>query len=133
MPDLSRRNSSRLEFRSLAAVTNKEFIHILRDPGTLIIALVIPVVLLLLFGYALSLDVRNVPFCLVDQGRTQFSRDFVARFTASAYFKLVGTVDRETDARRLIDEGRARMALLISPDFARNPGAGHTSQVGLPR
>ncbi len=131
MPDLSRRNSSRLEFRSLAAVTNKEFIHILRDPGTLIIALVIPVVLLLLFGYALSLDVRNVPFCLVDQSRTQASQDFVARFTASGYFKLVGAVDRETDARRLIDEGRARMALLISPDFARNPGAGHTSQVGL--
>jgi len=47
----------------------------------------------------------------------------VARFTASGYFKLVGAVDRETDARRLIDEGRARMALLISPDFARNPGA----------
>jgi ABC-2 type transport system permease protein len=131
VPDLSRRNSSRLEFRSLAAVTNKEFIHILRDPGTLIIALVIPVVLLLLFGYALSLDVRNVPFCLVDQSRTQASQDFVARFTASGYFKLVGAVDRETDARRLIDEGRARMALLISPDFARNPGAGHTSQVGL--
>ena len=124
-------SSARLAARSLSAVTNKEFIHILRDPGTLIIALVIPVVLLLLFGYALSLDVRNVPFCVVDQSRTQFSQDFVARFSASGYFKLVGTVDRETDARRLIDEGRARMALLIPPDFARNPGAGRTSQVGL--
>ena len=123
--------TARLAVRSLSAVTRKEFIHILRDPGTLIIALVIPVVLLLLFGYALSMDVRDVPFCLVDQSRTQSSRDFVARFTASRYFKLVGTADREADAHHLIDAGRARMALLIPPDFARDQAAGRTGAVGL--
>jgi ABC-2 type transport system permease protein len=132
-PDTGRRtpNESRLSARSLSAVTEKEFIHILRDPGTLIIALVIPVILLLLFGYALSLDVRDVPFCLVDQNHTQSSRDFIARFTASGYFKLVGTVDREADAHHLIDAGRARMALLIPPGFARDQVANRTGTVGL--
>jgi ABC-2 type transport system permease protein len=131
MPDQQRCTETRLAVRSLSAVTKKEFIHILRDPGTLIIALVIPVVLLLLFGYALSLDVRDVPFCLVDQNRTQSSQDFVARFTASGYFKLVGTVSREADAHHLIDAGRARMALLIPPGFARDQAAGRTGTVGL--
>ncbi|HTW90418.1 MAG TPA: ABC transporter permease [bacterium] len=122
---------ARLAARSLAAVTNKEFIHILRDPGTLVIALVIPVVLLLLFGYALSLDVREVPFCLLDQSHTQSSQDFAARFTASGYFKLVGTVGKEADAHHLIDQGRARMALLIPIDFARDQTSDRVSPVGL--
>src|SRR5512137_2887519 len=76
-------SGSRLAWRSLAAVTNKEFIHIIRDPGTLFISLIIPVFLLLLFGYALSLDIRDVPFCLVDNDRTQQSREFIERFSAS--------------------------------------------------
>jgi ABC-2 type transport system permease protein len=124
-------NGGRLALRSLAAVTNKEFIHILRDPGTLIIALVLPVFLLLLFGYALSLDVRNVPFCLLDQSRTPASRNLVESFTSSGYFLLVGGVESEADARSLIDRGRARMALLLSPDFGRDLAAGRQAQVGL--
>ncbi|MGA2501171.1 MAG: ABC transporter permease, partial [Tepidisphaeraceae bacterium] len=81
--------------------------------------------------YALSTDVRDVPFCLVDQDRTQTSQDFIARFTASGYFKLVGTVGREADAHHLIDAGRAKMALLIPPDFEGDQAAGRTGTVGL--
>jgi len=126
-----RASGARLSARSLSAVTNKEFIHIRRDPGTLIISLIIPVFLLLLFGYALSLDVREVPFCLVDQSRTADSREFIQSFTASGYFRLVTSVDRETDARALIDAGRCRMSLVIPPDFARNLAAGRQADVGL--
>jgi len=124
-------SEARLSARSLVAVTNKEFIHILRDPGTLVISLILPVFLLLLFGYALSLDVRNVPFCLVDQSRTPASRNLVESFTSSGYFQLVGSVEGEADARALIDQGRARMALLLLPDFGRDLAAGRQSQVGL--
>jgi len=115
----------------LVAVTNKEFIHILRDPGTLVISMILPVFLLLLFGYALSLDVRNVPFCLVDQSRTPSSRNLVEALTSSGYFQLVGSAEREADARTLIDQGRARMALLLSPDFGRDLAAGRQAQVAL--
>jgi ABC-2 type transport system permease protein len=124
-------SEARLAARSLAAVTNKEFIHILRDPGTLVISMILPVFLLLLFGYALSLDVRNVPFCLVDQSRTPSSRNLVESFTSSGYFQLVSSVERETDARALIDRGRARMALLLLPDFGRDLAAGRQAQVAL--
>ncbi len=122
---------TRLSARSLVAVTNKEFIHILRDPGTLVISMILPVFLLLLFGYALSLDVRNVPFCLVDQSRTPSSRNLIDNFTSSGYFQLVGSTEREADARALIDRGRARMALLILRDFGRDLAAGRQAQVGL--
>ena len=84
MREVKRAGEGRLAFRSLSAVMNKEFIHIIRDPGTLFISLIIPVFLLLLFGYALSLDVKDVPFCLVDMDRSVQSRDFVESFTASA-------------------------------------------------
>ena len=124
-------SEARLSARSLAAVTNKEFIHILRDPGTLVISMILPVFLLLLFGYALSLDVRNVPFCLVDQSRTPSSRNLVESFTSSGYFQVVGSVECEADARALIDRGRARMALLLLPDFGRDLAAGRQAQVAL--
>jgi ABC-2 type transport system permease protein len=121
----------RLSARSLSAVMNKEFIHIVRDPGTLFISLVLPVFLLLLFGYALSLDVRDVPFCLVDMDRSPQSRGFVESFTASGYFKLVGSVGAEPEARRLIDQGRCRMGMIIPVGFSRDLQAGRQVKVGL--
>jgi ABC-2 type transport system permease protein len=124
-------SGARLSARSLAAVTNKEFIHILRDPGTLVISMILPVFLLLLFGYALSLDVRNVPFCLVDQSRTPSSRNLVETFTSSGYFQLVGSAQSATEAKGLIDRGRARMALVLLPDFGRDIAAGRQAQIGL--
>jgi len=130
MPEPAGR-SSRRAWRSLAAVTNKEFIHIIRDPGTLAISLAIPVFLLLLFGYALSLDVKEVPVCLVDLDRTQASRRFTESFTASGYFRLVSRADKETEARDLIDAGRCRMGLVIPAGFDREILARRGAEVGL--
>jgi ABC-2 type transport system permease protein len=124
-------SSSRLAWRSLAAVTNKEFIHIIRDPGTLVISLVIPVFLLLLFGYALSLDIRNVPFCLLDRDRTQQSRQFIERFSASGYFRPVGAVESEPELRAAIDAGRCRIGFVIPAGFSRDRAADRTPGVGI--
>jgi len=131
MPGARRATEARLSLRSLSAVMNKEFIHIIRDPGTLFISLIIPVFLLLLFGYALSLDVKDVPFCLVDMDRSAPSRDFVESFTASGYFKLIGSPDAESEARHLIDQGRCRMGLVIPAGFSRDLQAGRQTKVGL--
>src|SRR5512137_636060 len=120
MPDVKHAGEGRLAFRSLSAVMNKEFIHIVRDPGTLVISLALPVFLLLLFGYALSLDVKDVPFCLVDMDRSSESRGFVESFTASGYFKLVGSADGESEARQLIDQGRCRMGMIVPTGFSRD-------------
>jgi ABC-2 type transport system permease protein len=131
MPDERRFNEARLSLRSLSAVMNKEFIHIIRDPGTLFISMIIPVFLLLLFGYALSLDVKDVPFCLVDMDRSAQSRGFVDSFTASGYFKLVASAEGESEARQFIDQGRCRMGLVIPVGFSRNLQAGRQVRVGL--
>ncbi len=131
MREVKRAGEGRLALRSLSAVMNKEFIHIIRDPGTLFISLIIPVFLLLLFGYALSLDVKDVPFCLVDMDRSAQSRGFIESFTASGYFKLVGSADAESEARHLIDRGQCRMGLVIPIGFSRDLQAGRQVQVGL--
>jgi ABC-2 type transport system permease protein len=123
--------SSRLAFRSLAAVTNKEFIHIIRDPGTLFISLIIPVFLLLLFGYALSLDIRNVPFGLVDNDRTQQSREFIEKFSASGYFQPAGAAQSEPELRAAIDAGRCRIGFVIPTGFSRDLAAGRSPGVGI--
>lgn len=122
---------ARLGLRSLAAVTRKEFIHILRDPGTLAIALVVPVAMLLLFGYALSLDVRDIPTGVVDLDRTPAARAFAERMTASSWFRAVARPASEAAARDLIDRGRIAAALVIPAGFGRTRAAGRTADVLL--
>ncbi len=72
------------------AISRKEFIHIIRDPRSLGMSIAIPMLLLLLFGYALTLDVDDVPMVVWDQDGSQASREFVSRFTGSPYFSLAG-------------------------------------------
>ena len=69
-----------ISHRRLFAVARKEFIHVLRDWRSLVLALAIPVILIMLFGYALTLDLRKVPTVVWDQSRTQQSRDLLSLF-----------------------------------------------------
>jgi len=105
--------------RRVAAVARKEFLHILRDPRSLAMAIAIPMLMLLLFGYALTLDVDHVPLVVWDQSHTPESREVVSRFSGSPYFSLVRYVDNERDMNRAIDSGQALMGLIIPYDFAR--------------
>ncbi|MBN2431551.1 MAG: ABC transporter permease [Acidobacteria bacterium] len=104
--------------RRLCAVCRKEFIHIRRDIRSLAMAVLVPVVLLLLFGFALTLDVKNVPLAVWDQSRTPASRELVSRFTGSEYFRLQASITGYAEARRLLDSGGALMALVIPVDFS---------------
>jgi ABC-2 type transport system permease protein len=82
-------------------------------------ALALPVLMLLLFGYALTLDVDHVPLAVWDQSGTPASRELVSRFEGSPYFSLVRHVDNERDLNRTLDSGEALMALVIPYDFGR--------------
>jgi ABC-2 type transport system permease protein len=117
--------------RRVRAMARKEVIQIRRDIRTLIAALVMPVVLLFLFGYALSLDVNDIPFIVQDRDRTTHSRDLVERLTASRYFSLVRYVDRSEEIDAALDRGKALMALVIPEGFAAGltSGAGSSLQV----
>ena len=76
--------------RRVVAVARKESLHVLRDPRSLGMALALPVLMLLLFGYALTLDVDHVPLVVWDQSGTPASRELISRFAGSPYFSLIG-------------------------------------------
>ena len=105
--------------RKVLAVATKELRQILRDQRTLLILLFIPAFFLLLYGYALNFDIRNVSIVVKDQDRSAKSRELVSAFVNSGYFNLVGYVDSDREIDRLIDEGRVRTVLTIPPGLER--------------
>lgn len=104
--------------RRLWAVTRKEFIHILRDRRSLGMGILMPVIMLILFGYALTLDVDRVPLLVWDQDRTPASRELISRFLGSRYFSLQGYVEGYQEIEQAIDRRRALAALIVPVDFA---------------
>ncbi len=115
----------------LRAVTRKEFIHIFRDPLSLGMAIAIPMLLLLLFGYALTLDVDNVPMVVWDQDGSPVSRDLVSRFDASRYFSLRAYVSGYGEMEQAIDSRRALMGLVIPRGFGGRIESGRPADVQL--
>jgi ABC-2 type transport system permease protein len=111
------------------AIARKEFLHIYRDPRSLALVILMPALLMLLFGYAITLDVKKVSMAVLDRDRTQESLSFVQRFTASPYFSLPFFVRDEREMKRLIDEGEVKMGLVIPWDFSKTVNAGRKSPV----
>jgi ABC-2 type transport system permease protein len=101
------------------ALIRKEFIHLLRDPRLLGFAFVVPVVNLMLFGYAINLTVDHVSTVVLDQANDQPSRDFVQALVNSSIFVLTRRATSPSDVRASIDQGNARIGIIIPPDFAR--------------
>lgn len=101
------------------AVTKKEFVQIWRDPRSLTLGLAIPVILIVLFGYALSLDIDNVPMVVWNQDKSKTSVDFLLNFKNSRYFDIIAYYDNYRDLERDINFGRAMMAMVIPRDFSR--------------
>ena len=106
--------------RKTLAVASKELRQILRDRRSLLILLFIPAFFLLLYGYALSFDIRNVKLAVQDRDRSTRSRELVSSFVNSGYFALVGYVDAPRELDRLVNAGEARAILSIPADFERN-------------
>ena len=104
--------------RKSVAVAHKEFRQIARDRRTLLILLFVPAFVLLLYGYALTWDIRHVRFGLDDRDHTPESRSLVAAFVNSGYFDLVATLD-EASAARLMDRNEVRAVLVIPAGFGR--------------
>lgn len=109
----------------------KELRQLLRDPKTKRVIFGAPIIQLILFGYAVNTDVRNVATALADHDRTPESRALVSAFTASGYFRVVETSDRAADLERALDRGSAVVALEIPPGFAADLKAGRAPVVQL--
>jgi len=115
----------------LTSLIRKEFIQILRDPRTLILVLVIPIMQLLLLGYAATNDVRNVPLAVFDQDRGPAARALLDAYRTADYFRLEYDVDSEDELRTLIDDGQARAGLIIPPNYSQQLESDGVAQVAF--
>ena len=120
-----------MNVRRVWAVARKEFLHVVRDFRSLLMALATPVLLLMLFGYALTLDVDNVPLAVWDQSGTARSREFVSRFDGSRYFSLRVTSTTTATWSGRSTRGEVMMGLVVPRDFAQNLDAGRDAPVQL--
>ena len=118
-----------MSYTRFLAVAKKEIVHVLRDTRSLMIVLTMPVVLLLLFGYGVNLDLKHLPIWVYDRDGSQQSQDLLKRFQASDYFEIIGVADNYHDLARAIDDGRARIAIVIPWDFSQRLGDGRPAQV----
>jgi len=107
-----------MKFTRLAAVARKETLHLVRDWRSLTLALAIPLLLILLYGYALTLDLRLVPTVVWDQSRTPESRELLSLYDSSPYFSIRGYYENYLGVQQALDRGNAMIALIIPGDFA---------------
>lgn len=118
-----------MNLQRLLAVARKEFIHIRRDPRSLGMAIAIPVLLILLFGYALTLDVDNVSVAVWDQSGSPESRELISRFEGSRYFDVRLRAKGYPDIERAIEASQVMAAIVIPRDFSAHLTAGHVAAV----
>ncbi len=111
------------------AVSRKEARQIVRDSRSLYLALGIPVMLMILFGYALSLDVDKIPLAVWDQDRSPQSRELTDRLTSSGYFTLVLAPEFYRPIVHGIDEADVNVGVVIPWDFSRNLKKGKATHV----
>lgn len=116
-------------FERITQMLVKEFIQILRDPRMRTVIFVMPLVQTLVFGYAVTTDVTRIPTAIFDLDNSRASRELVARFTGSGYFDVAAYVDREDQARDLVDHGTVKAVLQMNKGFGDDLRAGRTAAV----
>lgn len=117
--------------KRIYAITKKEFRQIRRDMRTLLLIFIFPVFLLMLFGYALSLDVKNIKIAVNNRDNTPESREFVHILEGSGYFKLVAYIYDERDIGRYLDEKIAQCVIVIPKDMGEKSESGKKAKVQI--
>jgi ABC-2 type transport system permease protein len=118
-------------FERLKHMLIKEFIQIFRDPRMRAVIFMVPIIQVIIFGYAVSTDVRHVPTALYDLDNTPSSRELVAQFESSGYFDIVQRVRNETEAQDVIDAGEAKVVLRLNRGFSEAIAGGRTASVQM--
>ncbi|MCI0435647.1 MAG: ABC transporter permease [Gemmatimonadetes bacterium] len=113
------------------AMARKEWIQLRRDPRSMALAFLLPVMLLLFFGYAISWDVDDIPLAIHDDDRGPASRQLIEAFAASGYFDITGQLERSADIAGILDHGDALATLVIPRGFAQDLAAGRPAGVQL--
>ena len=106
-----------MNLRNIRAIAGKEVYHLIRDFRSLYLAFAVPLLLILLFGYALSLDVEHIETVVVDGEQTDLSRDFIRQLGASPYFRIDAHLPNTGAVTDALDRGTARLAVIIPPGW----------------
>lgn len=118
-----------MTFKRLQAMLVKEFIQMRRDRVTFAMMVMLPVVQLLVFGFAINTDVKHLPTAIFDQSLQQEGRDFVSALTASEYYDIKYIASSFDEVTEYIDSGKAKVGIVIPPDFSQNLKHGRTAAV----
>jgi ABC-2 type transport system permease protein len=117
--------------RRLRALMRKEFTHMRHDPRTVMFILVMPILQMVLLGYANNADVRNVATAVFDQDNSRASRALLDAYRSTGYFSINFSATSETDLNRLIQGGQARVGIEIPPNYGSDLSSGHRAQVAV--
>ncbi|HPI61613.1 ABC transporter permease, partial [Zoogloea sp.] len=118
-----------MKLQRIIALAWKEWREIVRDRLFFSLAFIVPTMLMLLFGFGLTLDVENLPFAVVDHDRSAASRDYTYRFISSRYFDFKGQASDERQLDTLLADNRIRLALVIPPRFGERLARGEAAPV----
>lgn len=116
-------------FERLKAMLIKEFIQVFRDPRMRITLFVIPALQTIIFGYAVNMDVKNIPTAILDRDNSSESRDLATTMASSGHFSLKERIDGDAEARRLLDRGTVRVVMVIEHGFAEKLRRGDVAPV----
>jgi ABC-2 type transport system permease protein len=111
-------------FRRMATIVRKEWLHIIRDPRTLALVIIMPVMMLILLGYAVANDVEDLPLAVADLSRTDASRTLLEKFSASGFYMVTHVAQNEAEILEMLDAGTVKAGIYIPEDFGRNISTG---------
>ncbi|MBK8552569.1 MAG: ABC transporter permease [Ignavibacteria bacterium] len=104
----------------ILSITKKEFWQISRDKRTLMIIFVLPVALLILFGYAITLDINTIKLGVYDKDNTEASRDFISGFIGTSYFKIISYANNDAEVNELLDRGIVQCVAVVPENFSKD-------------
>jgi ABC-type multidrug transport system permease subunit len=113
------------------SMVRKEFTHFRRDFATLILAVLVPIIQLVIFGYAIDFDVRHIRTVVVDYDRSPDSRDYLNKLQATGYLDIIARKATPEEAAQSIRSGYARVAVIIPPGFSKRKGIDQGASVGV--
>lgn len=109
--------------KQFISFVRKEFLHIFRDKRTMMILLAMPIILIILFGYAITTEIKRAPIAVLDQSRDEVTSKITDRLDASEYFDLYTTVSTNEELQSLFKQGKIRLGIVFSSQFASSPDA----------
>ncbi len=116
-------------FERLHAMLIKEFIQVFRDPRMRIVLFVLPVLQTVIFGYAVDMDVKNIPTAIMDRDNSRESRELGEIISSSGHFRITRRIDSDSQARQLLDRGTVRVVLTIEHGFSQKLARGENVAV----